>query len=78
MTPFPMMSKPPQSPGARDPSALPEVKTIGASAVPWASIRAPRRTHSELPAVSGSPTMVVPGSMVSVAPLVTFTNPCST
>ena len=45
---------------------------MGSAAVPSASIWAPRRIQSELPATAGSPTMVVPASMVSVAPSVTL------
>ena len=78
MMPLPMINSPPQSPGAREPSGLPEVKTMGASAVPCASIWAPRRIQSELPNTAVSPTIVVPGSMVMVAPLATFTYPLRT
>jgi hypothetical protein len=66
---------PPQSPGARLPAGLDEVKTIGASAVPCASICEPRRIHSELPALAASPSMRVPGWIVSTALLATFTKP---
>src|SRR5262245_46201197 len=73
--PFPMMMSPPQSPGLRLPTARADVKTIGSAAVPSASIFAPRRIQSELPATVVSPMTLVPGSMVRVAPLCTLTNP---
>ena len=60
-TPLPMITRPPQSPGRRFPAARWEVNTIGAAAVPFASMRAPRRIHSELPATVVSPTIFVPG-----------------
>ncbi len=74
MTPRPMMTSPPQSPGLRSPAARAEVKTMGRSAVPWATMRAPRRTKS---ADSCSPCTTVPGWMVRVAPLVTLMNASS-
>ena len=73
MMPLPTMMMPPQSPGARVPAVLLEVKTIGAAAVPLASICAPRRIHSELPATAASPMSVVPAWMVRTAPFFTFT-----
>src|SRR5262245_44703515 len=73
--PFPMMMSPPQSPGLRLPTARADVKTIGSAAVPSASIFAPRRIQSELPATVVSPMTLVPGSIVRVAPLCTLTNP---
>ncbi|MND02309.1 hypothetical protein D3C83_216450 [compost metagenome] len=72
MTPLPMMTMPPQSPGFRCPGALADVNTIGCVAVPFASIRAPRRIQSELPGVAASPTILVPGWIVSTAPLWTL------
>jgi hypothetical protein len=69
------MISPPQSPGCRDPAGCEEVRTIGACAVPRAMILAPRRMNSEEPTTFWSPTIFVPGSMVSVAPLATWMNP---
>jgi hypothetical protein len=47
------------------------VKTIGLSAVPFAMILAPRRMNSDEPTTLKSPSMMVPGSIVSVALLET-------
>jgi hypothetical protein len=60
------------------PTARCEVKTIGFSGVPSAMSFPPRRTYSELPATVVSPTILVPGLMVSTAPLSTFTKPLRT
>jgi len=73
ISPLPTMMIPPQSPGRRDPTGRCEVKTMGAAAVPCASIFAPRRIQSELPGASVSPTIRVPAWMVRVAPFCTFT-----
>ena len=57
---------------------LDDVKTIGAAAVPSAEMRPPLRMNSALPGTVVSPTMRVPGWMVSVWPLGTCTKPLST
>src|ERR1041384_2191867 len=75
MMPLPTMISPPQSPGCRSPAGRLEVNTIGFAAVPTARIFAPRSTKS---AELGSPSMRVPSSMVSVAPLATCTKAPST
>jgi hypothetical protein len=72
------MMMPPQSPGVRWPAGRMEVKTMGAAAVPLASILAPRRIQSELPVTAVSPTILVPASMVRVAPFWTLTYPLNT
>ena len=70
---FPRIINPPQSPLSsfvRDPVSLTEVKTIGLDAVPAALILAPWvtiRAGAESP-VPTSALMVVPASMVRVAP----------
>ena len=69
------MIRPPQSPGWRWPAARDDVKTIGASAVPTALIFAPRMIMSDEPSVLKSPLIIVPGWIVSVAPLVTWMKP---
>jgi hypothetical protein len=57
------------------------VKTIGLSRVPSATIRAPRMITSALTRLAtsamGEPVTRVPGWMVRVAPLVTWTMPRS-
>ncbi len=59
-----MMIRPPQSPGAREPTGLLLVKMIGASFVPLAMIFAPWvMTSAELPAAL----IRVPGSIVRIA-----------
>ena len=70
-----MRIRPPQSPAWRWPTGREEVKTIGSAAVPFAMMRAPRVMKSEEPTVLKSPSMRVPGSMMRVAPLVTWTKP---
>src|SRR5512145_259440 len=75
MMALPMMMIPPQSPGLRLGALRCEVKTIGCAAVPLAMIFAPRKIHSELPPTVESPTILVPGWIVSVAPLRTLTKP---
>jgi hypothetical protein len=70
---FPTMMMPPQSPGLRLPADRADVKTIGLAAVPCASIFEPRRIQSELPVTSVSPMILVPGWIVRLAPLLTFT-----
>ena len=64
MIAVPRKTRPPQSP----PTGVAEfeVKTIGASAVPLASSMPVLSTTSAEP---GRPLIVVPGSMVSVAPV---------
>ena len=64
MIPFPTMMIPPQSPGARWPGTLDEVKTMGAAAVPCASIFEPRRIQSEVPAVPDGRPVMVAGELV--------------
>jgi len=58
---LPMMVMPPQSPGCRVPAARDDVKTIGCSAVPLATMRAPRMMNSDEPTVVKSPLITVPG-----------------
>ncbi len=73
---LPQMITPPQSPAARLPAGRLLVKTIGWLAVPSAMILPPRLMIS-VPLVSLSPLMMVPGWMVRVAPLSTYTKPFS-
>ena len=68
------MMSPPQSPRARSPSGRSLVITMGAAAVPSATILPPRDTM-RAPVVALSPKICVPGSMVRVAPLATNTAP---
>ena len=62
----PRITKPPQSPSLRAPTASLEVKIIGFAAVPSAMIFAPRVMIKD-PCVNLSPRMIVPGAIVSVA-----------
>ena len=74
---LPMMARPPQQP--LNLGVWSQVMTIGCSGVPWASIRPSRSMMSseiwKVPAPRYMPSMRVPGWMVRVAPLLTFTTP---
>ncbi|KYF47132.1 hypothetical protein BE08_04240 [Sorangium cellulosum] len=71
---LPRRMTPPQSPGARLPAGLLLVNTTGSSAVPTAMSLEPGCTTSTAGTCGFvSPRIVVPFSMVSVAPAVTFT-----
>ena len=69
---LPKRTTPPQLPRTRLPAGWLVVKTIGFSFVPLAISLEPRVTI-RVPLVAESPIITVPGSIVSVAPLVTYT-----
>ena len=69
---FPKITKPAQSPRCGVDAS--EENTMGLIAVPSALILA-LRVIMRPPLRFNSPTILVPGSMVSTAPLVTYTNP---
>src|SRR5262245_49332638 len=75
---LPSSTRPPQSPGAREPTAWSLVKTIGHVGVPLASIRESLRNtrfaRLGLPLV---PLMTVPGWILMVTPASTCTVPPS-
>src|SRR3989339_1251576 len=73
---LPIMSNPPQSPRSLLPAITPLVNTIGLVGVPSAIILPPRLIHSADVAPT-SPIIIVPGSIVRVAPLATKTIPLS-
>ncbi|MNE50478.1 hypothetical protein D3C80_1450550 [compost metagenome] len=71
---FPKIIIPPQSPGFLLFISFSDVKTIGSVSSPSATILEPLVITS-VPQVLSSPLMTVPGSIVRVALLVTYTTP---